>query len=131
MSTDRTEVNPYASPQAELHASPDAAGPSEPKRFRWRMIPAAFLMIFGETTVGMSIALAALLVYELVTQWFSLVPDDFLSHVSSPEIVVTFGSGGGLWIYSAFEWQRGRWWRAILTTILGFALITSGLYLLL
>ena len=115
MSTDQTEVNPYASPQADLHASSDAAGPPEPKRFRSRLIPAAFLMIFGGAIVALSFALAVILLVESVSQ-------GSLPTIGDGVLTLAIGFVGGLWIYSALAWWRRRWWRAVLTTILGYAI---------
>jgi len=126
MPTDQTEVNPYASPQAELHASPDAEGPREPNGFRWRLIPAAFLMIFGGTMVLLSFGLTVAVLVVWVERGFPLLPKAALRLV---EAMLVFGFGGALWIYSARAWWRRRWWRAILTTILGYVFVACWFHL--
>lgn len=113
MPTEQMNSNPYASPQAEEE------GPKRSHRFRWRLIPAGILMAFGGVMAFFGVAGA------IGSCWAMSFPDP------TPEIgklvrelpsSVSLGFAGCIWVYSGVVWWKRRWWRAALTTLLGYAI---------
>jgi hypothetical protein len=102
------EINPYQPPQAPIAEPPPPA-----RRFRLRVIPAAFCGLFGAfCLVASAIGLAGLPALVEKFGWSRV-----LAHPLIPG-VVAYGLGGAVLAASAWPWMRGRWWLAVLLTLI-------------
>jgi hypothetical protein len=98
----------------------ESLSPSRPPatRFRWRIIPTAFLSIFGGlmTVAGVYQAVASL----VLSAQFAERPADERPFAASPlSGILTFISGS-LWMLAAALWWRGRWRWALAIAIVGY-----------
>ncbi|MEE8452934.1 MAG: hypothetical protein V3R99_13495 [Thermoguttaceae bacterium] len=123
MSSEQQDTNPYASPQASTEPEISVG----PQRFRWRLIPAGLQLAFGGTMVLVSIGLAVGICVMLV-QKGTIEPLTHPTVLPLLLVIGIFGLSGSIWIYSAIVWWRHRWLRAVLTTILGYAICGGFFY---
>jgi len=123
MSSDQQDTNPYASPQAELtlpDSSSEGDPAAKPKLLRWRLIPTVLLVIFSGTWLLGSFGM-------IVEALVHLIRNGTTEPLNGPgvlyELLCAVGVGfvGTVWAYSALACWRCRWWRAVLTTIFGYA----------
>ncbi len=106
MREEPAELNPYASPAAEV---PEAGGAR--KRFRWRVIPVMLLFVFGGLSlVGRTTVLGANVLWRIRN------PDAMDVGVGStvPMLVGDLFAviAAGLCLLTALRLWQGRWWSA-------------------
>jgi hypothetical protein len=101
-------ANPYQPPESPPSISPPRRG------IRWRLIPSAFLMLFGGLlALGVGLGFVIILARS----------PDIAAEFRSPQMFggLLIGTAGILWVASGtFLWER-KWWRAALGLVLGNA----------
>jgi hypothetical protein len=85
-------------------------------RFRWRIIPATILLIFGSYQFS-------------VCSWKGIVA--LRTNPASVWLCMPMWIAGIVWITAAVACHQGWWWRATLLTIVGYVLPELGLAVLL
>ena len=109
--------NPYQPPEASLEGS------SPPRQGSlWKIIPIGFLSLFGGMLVLILLPMALSLAHS----------DDYLRDIMSARTVggLMVAAAGGLVIASGALFWRGKWLRATLCLVLGYATGVSGSYLM-
>lgn len=112
------ELNPYRPPVADDWDSPAGNGPRRHALFRWRVIPCTLCALNGASELFLGIAapfaaiLTLLFAKPLPDSWY--LP--FL--IAFPLALVA----GGAWLRASQAWLEGRWRKALVWTLLLYAL---------
>ena len=97
-------------------------GSSQPKRFRWRLVPALFLALFG-----------GLLAVGYTVVWIIRLADSSGPtpdvHSLRTDTALLMISAGVLWVVSGLCFWKRRWWLAVACLIMGYALGGFGMWL--
>lgn len=117
--TNDVDANPYASPSAV----DDAPIPS--KRFRWRVIPTLLTALYGMAVGFGGLFGAGMAVFGLIS-----------GNIKPGGAALVAGIAVGLlidavvWVLAARCWWRGRWWWAVLLSVLAYVPGVIASYLL-
>jgi len=117
MREEPAELNPYASPVAEVPQAGDAR-----KRFRWRVIPVTLLCVFG------GLALVARVIILGTNVWWRIRNPDAADLGIGPTVPMLVGDlfaliAVGLWLLTALRLWQGRWWSAAAAFLLAVFLL--------
>jgi len=126
MPTDNADINPYQSPAES--AGQDSSQPEQAAaskwRFRWRMIPATLLYLYGALFMMGALAMVLGFSVSLARRTARFPTGESIFWL--PLFAAWATMVGFTWLFAARALRQGRWWNGIVAFILGLAAVFWG-----